>query len=165
VDDPRRGALEADVPVHCVERGRWAYRSQRFAPAAHAAAPELRRHKGQAEAWAEGVGEVGPARDRLADSRRGSQPGSALFQRRFSGRSQYRAVFAPPENSPQSTAAGAPTSRKAGRAESTSGTAVAVPLVPRPERRNDEAQQQLELGVSEGSVARWRSVRPIRWVP
>ena len=41
------------VPVHCVERGRWAYRSQRFAPAAHAAAPELRRHKRQAEVWAE----------------------------------------------------------------------------------------------------------------
>src|SRR2546422_678881 len=41
------------VPVHCVERGRWAYRSQRFAPAAHAASPELRRHNGQAEVWAE----------------------------------------------------------------------------------------------------------------
>jgi hypothetical protein len=36
------------VPVHCVERGRWAYRSRRFAPAHHAASPELRRHKGQA---------------------------------------------------------------------------------------------------------------------
>src|SRR5712691_6384574 len=41
------------VPVHCVERGRWAYRSQRFAPARHAASPELRRHKRQAEVWAE----------------------------------------------------------------------------------------------------------------
>jgi hypothetical protein len=41
------------VPVHCVERGRWAYRSQRFTPAHHAASPELRRHKGQAEIWAE----------------------------------------------------------------------------------------------------------------
>jgi hypothetical protein len=41
------------VPVHCVERGRWAYRSQRFAPADHAASPELRRHKGQTEVWAE----------------------------------------------------------------------------------------------------------------
>jgi hypothetical protein len=41
------------VPVNCVERGRWAHRSPRFAPAAHAAAPELRRHKRQAEVWAE----------------------------------------------------------------------------------------------------------------
>jgi hypothetical protein len=41
------------LPVHCVERGRWAYRSRRLAPAAHAAAPELRRHKGQAAVWAE----------------------------------------------------------------------------------------------------------------
>jgi hypothetical protein len=75
-------------------------------------------------------------------------------------------VIAPPGNSPKSTAAGAPASRKAGRAESTGGTAVAVPAVARPERRNHEEQQQLELGVSgEGSAARWRSVRPIRWVP
>jgi hypothetical protein len=76
-------------------------------------------------------------------------------------------VFAPPENSPQSTAAGAPESRKAGRAGSTGGAAVAVPAVARPERRNHEAQQQLELGVSEergGGSAR-RPVRPIRWVP
>jgi hypothetical protein len=41
------------IPVHCVERGRWAYRARRFAPATHAAAPEFRRHKGQAEVWAE----------------------------------------------------------------------------------------------------------------
>ena len=75
-------------------------------------------------------------------------------------------MFEPPENSPQSTAAGALDSRKAGRAESTGGTADAVPPVARPERRNHEAQQQLELGVSEeGSAVRWRSVRPIRWVP
>jgi hypothetical protein len=75
-------------------------------------------------------------------------------------------MFASPEISPQSTAAGAPASRKAGRAESTAGAAKAVPAVARPERRNHEAQQQLELGVSEeGSAARWRSVRPIRWVP
>jgi len=41
------------VPVNCVERGRWAYRSLRFAPARHAASPELRRHKRQSEVWAE----------------------------------------------------------------------------------------------------------------
>jgi hypothetical protein len=41
------------VPVNCVERGRWAYRSHEFTPAPHAASPELRRHKGQAEVWAE----------------------------------------------------------------------------------------------------------------
>lgn len=75
-------------------------------------------------------------------------------------------MFAPPQTSPKSTAAGAPASRKAGSAECTGGTVVAVAAVPMPERRNDEAQQQLELGVSEeGSAARWRSVRPIRWVP
>ena len=75
-------------------------------------------------------------------------------------------MIAPLGNSPKSTAAGGPASRKAGSAECTGGTAVAVAAVPRPERRNDEAQQQLELGVSEeGSAARWRFVRPIRWVP
>lgn len=76
-------------------------------------------------------------------------------------------MFVPPENSPKSTAAGAPASRKAGRAESTGGTAVAVAAVPGPERRNDEAQQQLELGVSdeEGGPSAPRSYRPIKWVP
>jgi hypothetical protein len=43
------------VPVTCVERGRWAYRSNRFAPAARAASPEVRRARaagGQSAAWA-----------------------------------------------------------------------------------------------------------------
>jgi hypothetical protein len=76
-------------------------------------------------------------------------------------------MFASPEISPQSTAAGAPASRKAGRAESTAGAAKAVPAVARPERRNHEAQQQLELGVSDerGGTSALRPVRPIRWVP
>ena len=43
------------VPVSCVERGRWSYRSERFAPAPRAAYPDLRRAKreggGQAEVW------------------------------------------------------------------------------------------------------------------
>jgi hypothetical protein len=64
------------------------------------------------------------------------------------------AVNAPQPNSPDRTAA------------ITGGTVDAVAAVPFPERRNHEAQQQLELGVSgEGGAARWRSVRPIRWVP
>jgi hypothetical protein len=76
-------------------------------------------------------------------------------------------VFASPETSPKSTAAGAPASSKAGRAECTDGTAAAVAAVPGPEGRNHEAQQQLELGVSdeEGGAFAPRSVRPIRWVP
>jgi hypothetical protein len=76
-------------------------------------------------------------------------------------------MTAPPGNSPKTTAVGAPASRKAGRAESTGGTAVAVPPVTRPERRNHEAQQQLELGVSGegGGASAPRPVRPIRWVP
>src|SRR5207244_10930111 len=44
------------VPVTCVERGRWAYRSERFATAPRAAYPSLRRARqagGQAAAWAD----------------------------------------------------------------------------------------------------------------
>ncbi len=44
------------VPVTCVERGRWHYRSARFAPAPRAAYPSLRRARemgGQSAAWAE----------------------------------------------------------------------------------------------------------------
>src|SRR6476659_9444231 len=32
-----------EIPAKCVEQGRWAYRSRRFAPAPRAAPPELRR--------------------------------------------------------------------------------------------------------------------------
>src|SRR5205823_2076431 len=32
-----------EIPATCVEQGRWAYRSRRFAPAPRAAHPELRR--------------------------------------------------------------------------------------------------------------------------
>ena len=43
------------VPVDCVERGRWAYRSRTFEPAPRAAYPELRRQRhvggGQGEVW------------------------------------------------------------------------------------------------------------------
>src|SRR3954469_3447688 len=43
------------VPVSCVERGRWSYRSERFATAPRTAYPELRRAKreggGQAQVW------------------------------------------------------------------------------------------------------------------
>lgn len=45
---------QLEVPVACVERGRWSDRSRRFAPAPRAAYPELRRAKllGQAAVWA-----------------------------------------------------------------------------------------------------------------
>jgi hypothetical protein len=43
------------VPVSCVERGRWSYRSERFTPAPRTAYPDLRRAKreggGQSEVW------------------------------------------------------------------------------------------------------------------
>jgi hypothetical protein len=43
------------IPVSCVERGRWAYRSTQFAAAPRAAYPELRLHKhlggGQGHVW------------------------------------------------------------------------------------------------------------------
>jgi ARG and Rhodanese-Phosphatase-superfamily-associated Protein domain len=47
-----------NIPVACVEAGRWSYRSRRLAPAPRAAYPELRRHKhvglgalNQSEVW------------------------------------------------------------------------------------------------------------------
>ena len=42
------------LPVHCVERGRWAWRSRRFTTAPHAAYPQLRRasRSGQSATWA-----------------------------------------------------------------------------------------------------------------
>jgi hypothetical protein len=40
-------ASETTVPVSCVEEGRWHARSAAFAPAAHAAYPELRRRKAE----------------------------------------------------------------------------------------------------------------------
>jgi hypothetical protein len=40
------------LPVHCVEQGRWAYRTRVFSSAPRAATPELRRAKGsQARVW------------------------------------------------------------------------------------------------------------------
>ena len=38
---------ELRIPVSCVEHGRWAYRTERFDAAAHAAYPELRRRKAE----------------------------------------------------------------------------------------------------------------------
>ena len=55
-DDPRPRAVEDAVPVNCVERGRWSYRSEQFAPAPRAAHPQMRRKSreaGQASVWAE----------------------------------------------------------------------------------------------------------------
>jgi hypothetical protein len=73
---------------------------------------------------------------------------------------------APPVNRPGRAAAGAPASRKAGRAETTGGTAVGVTAVPLLERRNHEAQQQLELGASDGRGGGSAPplVGPIRWL-
>ncbi len=41
-----------ELPVHCVEQGRWAYRTRVFASAPRAAGPEVRRAKGsQHDVW------------------------------------------------------------------------------------------------------------------
>ena len=92
---------------------------------------------------------------------------SRLFQRFFSGPGHDRAVNSSPVNKSKKTAAGAPASGKAGSAETTGGTAVAVAAVRLPERRNHEAQQQLELSPSDegGGVTASPPVRPIRWLP
>ena len=65
------------------------------------------------------------------------------------------AVNPPQANSPERTAA------------IRGGTAEAVAAVPWPERRNHEAQQQLELGVSGegGGAAAPPAVPRIRWLP
>jgi hypothetical protein len=75
-------------------------------------------------------------------------------------------MSSPPPKSPN-TAAGAPAGPLAGRAETKGGTAVAVAAVPLPERRNHEAQQQLELSPSDerGGAAAPPLARPIRWLP
>lgn len=48
-----RACSTLKIPAHCVEQGRWAWRGRRFAPAPHAAYPELRRaqHGGQGAVW------------------------------------------------------------------------------------------------------------------
>ena len=51
-----QGQSKTQVPVTCVERGRWAFRSERFATAPRAAYPSLRRARytgGQMAAWAD----------------------------------------------------------------------------------------------------------------
>jgi hypothetical protein len=75
-------------------------------------------------------------------------------------------VSSPPPKSLNTTAAGAPAG-PAGRAETKGGTAVAVAAVPLPERRNHEAQQQLELGAPDegGGALAPPVVRSIRWLP
>src|SRR3954470_2444886 len=43
----------AQLPVHCVEQGRWAYRTRVFSSAPRTASPEVRRSKGsQGDVWA-----------------------------------------------------------------------------------------------------------------
>src|SRR5436305_5603317 len=43
----------AQLPVHCVEQGRWAYRTRVFSSAPRTASPEVRRSKGsQGAVWA-----------------------------------------------------------------------------------------------------------------
>ena len=74
----------------------------------------------------------------------------------------------PPTSKSKSSAAGAPAPGQAGRAHTTGGTAVAVAAVRLPERRNHEAQQQLELAASdevEGGASAPPVVRSIRWLP
>jgi hypothetical protein len=73
----------------------------------------------------------------------------------------------PPTSKSKSSAAGAPAPGQAGRAHTTGGTAVAVAAVRLPERRNHEAQQQLELRPSDerGGASAPPAVRPIRWLP
>jgi hypothetical protein len=72
-----------------------------------------------------------------------------------------------PVNKSKKTAAGAPASRNAGRAETTGGAAGAVTAVRLPERRSHEGKQQLELGPSdeEGGASAPPFVRSLKWLP
>ena len=76
-------------------------------------------------------------------------------------------MSSPSPKSPNTTAAGAPAGPQAGRAETKGGTAAAVAAVRLPERRNHEAQQQLELGAPDegGGASAPPVVRSIRWLP
>ena len=61
------------VPVNCVERGRWSYRSEQFAPAPRAAHPQMRRmsrEAGQAGGLGRDLRQVRASRRRVSDRRR-----------------------------------------------------------------------------------------------
>jgi hypothetical protein len=87
---------KTQVPVSCVERGRWSYRSRQFAAAPRAPYPELRRMKreggGQAQVWSE----ISEKAGRL-DARSDTDAAEQMYVSRGASLDEYLASLPPSE--------------------------------------------------------------------
>ena len=115
-----------EIPAKCVEQGRWAYRSRRFAPAPRAAYPELRRLRhdlgapSQQAVWGEvaaksarlGVRSATGAAEQMYVDRARARSTSTSRRSRASTARRARSSASPASSSASTTSA-APTSSPA----------------------------------------------------